>query len=167
MGFADFSHGQQFFQQRREFQFGEQLAQCLSVRLSHLHRVLVQFNRDVAIDGHQLFAKQNVLAVVLQRLAIGPLLDFCRPIQRLFHRSEPLNQVNRTFVPDSRSTRNVVNGITAQGHHIHHSLRRHSQNLFDLLRIANQIVFRRIQDLYPVVHQLQHVLIAGNHIHRM
>ncbi len=87
--------------------------------------------------------------------------------QRLFHAAKAPNQLHRPFVANPRSTRNVIHGVAAQRHHLHHFRRRHTQQLFNLRRIADQIVFRRIQHLHFVVHQLQHVFVARNDKHRM
>ena len=112
-------------------------------------------------------AEENVVAIVLQRFAVGFLLDLGGAVERLFHRAEALDEFDRTFVADTRRAGNVVDGIAAQGHHIDHALRRHAENLLDLLRVADQIVLGRIQHQHAVVDQLQHVFVARNHIHQI
>src|SRR5581483_5127136 len=72
-----------------------------------------------------------------------------------------------TLIADARGPGDVVNGVSPQRHHIHYSFRGHPQDLFDLGRVANQVVFGRIQNADLVVNQLKHVLVAGDDIHRV
>jgi hypothetical protein len=64
------------------------------------------------VDCYQLFAEQDVVAVILQGLAIGLSLHLVRAVQRRFERAELLNQFHRTLVTDSRRARDVVDRIT-------------------------------------------------------
>ena len=116
------------------------------------------------INGYQLLAQEHDIAVILQRFAITFLFDLGRAFQSLLDCAEALDQFDRALVADSRGSGDVVDRVTAQGHHIHHALWRHSQNFFYLGGIADQIVLGRIQHTDFVVHQLQHVLVAGNDV---
>ena len=49
--FADLNYRQQFFQQGRELQFGEQGAQRLDIRFAGLHGVNVELDGNVGIDS--------------------------------------------------------------------------------------------------------------------
>ena len=135
--------------------------------LAHLHRVHIQLDRNVAVDGHQLLAEQNVVAIVLERFAISFLFDFGGAIERLLDRAETLDEFDRTFVADAGSAGNVVDGVAAQGHDVDDALGRHTEDFLDFGRVANQIVLGRIQDQHAVVDQLQHVLVAGDHVDRV
>ena len=165
MGVGDFHDGEEFLQQRRELKFGEQLAQGFDVGLSHLHRVYVQLDGGVAIDGGQFFAKQHRVAIVLQRLTISFLFDFRSALQSLLNCTEAFDEFDGTFVTDAGSAGNIVDGVAAQSHHVYNALRRDAENFFDFLGIANQIIFGRIQHQDTIIHQLQHVLVAGNDVY--
>ena len=93
-----------------------------------------------------LLLNENGLAIVLQRFAVSFLFDFGGAFQGLLDGAEALDDLDRTFVADAGSAGNVVDGVAAQGHHIDHALGRHAEDLFHFGGVANQIVFRWIQD---------------------
>ena len=86
-------------------------------------------------------------------------------IEEVLDRSKALDQLNRSFVADSRRAGNVIDGVAAQGHYIDNLLRTDTQNFLDLGRVANQIVLWGIQDADAVADELQHVLVAGDDVH--
>ena len=86
-------------------------------------------------------------------------------IECSFKTAEALNEFDRTLVADSRCAGNVVNRISAQRHHVHHTRRRYAEYFFYFRSIADQVVLGRIQHVHAVVDQLQHVRVAGNHVH--
>src|SRR5437762_2641914 len=83
-------------------------------------------------------------------------IDFLGAFQGRLNRAKPLHNLHRTFVADPRSSGYVVARVTSQCHHINPALRRHAQNLLHLCRITDQVIFRWIQDVYFIVHQLHH-----------
>jgi hypothetical protein len=165
VGLGHFNHRHQFFQQRSEFEFGEKRTQGFQIGRADLHGIDVQLHRDVAIDGYQLLAEQDVVAVVLQRLAISLFFDFRCAIERRFDRAKTLNQIDRTLVTDSRGAGNVIDTVAAQGHDVNDPTGRHPEDFLHFCRVANQIVFRRIEYQHPIVDQLQHVFVARDDVH--
>ncbi len=59
---------------------------------------------------------------------------------------------------------NIVDGVAAEGHHVDDALGRDTEDFLDLGGIADQIIFRWIQDLNIVVYELHHVFVAGDHV---
>ena len=154
-------------QQRRKFQLGEELTAGFSIGLARGHDLEVQLNGHIAVNRDLLFAVENLLAVVQQRLTVGLFLNFGGVLESIFQRPEAADNLDRTFVPNSRRSGDVINRVAAQRHHVNHLLGTHSQDLFHLGGIADQVVFGRIEHADFVVHQLQHVFVTGNHIHGM
>src|SRR5205814_10093190 len=62
---------------------------------------------------------------------------------------------------------NVVDAVTAESHDINHALGWNAEDFFHFRGVTDQIVFRRIQDADPFIHQLHHVLIAGDHVDKV
>ena len=115
------------------------------------------------MNRNKFLRQQNILTIVLQRLAVGLLLHLISAIQRGLDRTKLLYQFHRTFVPDSRRTGDVVDRVPTQRHHVDHALRRHTETLLDTRTVENQVVFRRIEDHNIVVDELHHVLVGRNH----
>ena len=132
-----------------------------------MHLLHAQFDGHITINRGHLLAEQHDVTIVQQRFAIRLLLDLCGSIQCLIQRAETLDQLNRAFVSDSRGSGNVVDRISPQGHNIYHALRRYSENLFDFGCITDEVVLGRIQDQHSVVHELQHILVAGNDVNNV
>src|SRR6202034_3229251 len=107
-----------------------------------------ELNRYLTVDGHQLFAEQHRVPVVFERLTVGLPFHLRGTIERRLDAAELLDQFDRTLVSDSWSTRNVVDGIAAQSHHIDHLLRRHSQYLDHFLAIQDEVIFHRVEHLH-------------------
>ena len=82
---------QKVLDQRRKFQFGKQRAGGGRIGLLRAHGLGLEFDRNISFDGRQLFAQQDGLAIVLQRLAIGFALDFLGVLQRVLHAAETLD----------------------------------------------------------------------------
>ncbi len=117
------------------------------------------------MNRHQLLRKQNIVAIVLKRLAIRLFLHLRRPVERRLHRAELLDQVHGPLISNSRRTRDVVDRVPTQRHHIDHPLRRHPQRRLHSRRIEDQVVLHRVQDRHIRIHQLHHVFVARNHEH--
>ena len=103
-----FNHREQFLQQGCEFKLGEECTQSINVRLAGMHLLDIKLDLHVALDGHQLFAHQDLLAVVLQRFAISFAINLGSMVERGFQAAETLNEFHGTFVADSRRAGNVV-----------------------------------------------------------
>ena len=56
---------QQLFQKGSEFEFREKRAQSLDVWLAGMHFLDIKLDVNIALDRHQLFAQQNLLAIIL------------------------------------------------------------------------------------------------------
>ena len=158
---------QEVLDQRRKLQFGKQRASSSRIGLLRAHGFRLEFDRDIRLDGRELLAQQDGVAIVLQRLAIGLALDFLGVLQRVLHAAKPLDQLHRPFVADAGCARNIVDGIAAQRHHVHDLVRRHAQDLFHLGSVADEVVLGRVQHASALADQLHHVLVAGDHKHRI
>jgi hypothetical protein len=62
-------------------------------------------------SSREFLTEQDLVAMVLQALAIRPALDFGRVVERVFDRSEADDQILGALLPDSGRARNVVDGI--------------------------------------------------------
>ena len=88
-------------------------------------------------------------------------------VQRRLHTAKLPHQLHAPLVANPRRSRNVVNRISPQRHHVNHALWRHAQYFLHLRRIQHQVVFRRIQNKYAVSYKLHHVLVIRHDVHRM
>src|SRR5690349_20850297 len=86
-------------------------------------------------------------------------------VKRILHGTEAPDELDRSFVANSGSAGNIVDRISAQGHYIDHLLRGDAENFFDLGGITYQVVLGRIQNADLRANELQHVFIAGDHVH--
>ena len=107
-------------------------ARGLGIGLARAHRFQVELHRNVAVEGDHLLAEQDGVAVVEQRLAVSLLLDLGGVVERGFNRAEAADQLHRSLVADAGRAGDVVDGVAAQRHHVHHPLGRHAQDLFHL-----------------------------------
>ena len=114
-----------------------------------------------------MLARQHHVAIVQQRFAVGFLFYLCGAVESVFYAPETLDEFNRALIADTGSAGDVVDRVTAQGHHVDDAIRRHSQDLLNLGSVANQVVLGRVQDTDSFVHQLQHVFIAGDDVDRV
>src|SRR5207244_9490479 len=62
---------------------------------------------------------------------------------------------------------NVVYAVAPQRHNINHTFGRDAKNFLDLGRVADQIVFRRVKHQDAIVHELQHIFVAGDYVHQI
>ena len=131
-----------------------------------MHFVHVELDIDIAVNSYELFAEQDLLAIILQRLAVDFAFDFGSVLESCFQRAEALDEFDGPLVADTGRAGNVVDGIATQCHDVDYASGRHAKNFFDLGSIADQIVFRWIEDQDAVVHQLQHIFVAGDDVHR-
>ena len=154
-------------EQRGELKLVEESPASFVVGLLCQHGREIQMHRNIGIDRHQVLAAQDDVAIVQQRLTISFALHFFCVIERVLHRTKALDQLYRTLVADSGRAGNVIDGIAAQRHHVDYLLRRNAENLFHLSGVADQVVLRRIQHADAVAHELEHVFVAGDHVHRM
>ncbi len=120
----------------------------------------VKRDGDVAIDGDEFFGEQNGVAVLLQRLAIGFALDLFGAIENSFQAAEFHDQIDAALVADAGGAGDIVDGVAAKRHDVDDLVGRYAEDLGNLGGIENEIVFLRIEDLYPLVDELHHVLVA-------
>ena len=157
----------ELFQHGGEFEFVEKFATGSRIRFERAHGFKFKLHRYFAMDGHQFLAEQDGLAIILQRLAIGLALHFIGMIERRLHAAELLDQLNRSLVTDPGRAGDIVDGVAAQSHYIDYLFWWHAECFKHLVAIEDQIVFHRIQHFYVIIHQLQHVLVAGDDKHRV
>ena len=155
--------GRQLLEHGGEFELVEKGAACAHVRGLSAHLFQVEFDRHFAVDGHQLLAKQHRLAVVLKRFAVGLAFHLRSTVEHGFDAAELLDQFDRALVSDSRRARNVIDGVSAQGHHVDDLLRRYPEYFHHLVAIEDEVVLDRIEHLNATGDQLQHVFVVGNH----
>ena len=67
-----------------------------------------KLDRHIGIDGRELLAQQDLVAIILQALAIHLALHFGRVLQRGFHRAEAHDQILRALVADAGRAGNIV-----------------------------------------------------------
>src|SRR5882757_3494106 len=152
-----------FFEHGGEFKLVKQGAARAHIGRLRAHVLKLQLDRHFAMDGHQLFAQQDGIPVVLERLAIPFSLYLRGTIEGRLDAAKLLDQFDRTLISDSRSARDVVYGIAAQSHHVDDLLRRDPEHLNHFFAIEDQVVFYRVQHLHLAGYELQHVFIVRNH----
>ena len=103
--------------------------------------------------------------MVLEAFAIGALFDLARPLQRRFHRAETKHQVARPFVADARRAGNVVHRVALERQQVRHLGGRNTHELGHFGRVVQGVVLGRVEHPDALVHQLEHVLVAGNNDH--
>ncbi len=138
----------QIAKHRSEFKLAEKLATGLDVRLLSLHGVQIQFQWHMTVNGDEFLREKNCIAILLERFAVTLALNLGSAVKHCFDAAELNNQLYASFVAYSRRSRDVVDGVSAQGHDVHHLLRRHAKRLGDLRCIQDQVVLLRIQDLH-------------------
>src|SRR6202166_2374398 len=164
MSFGDLNFGQQFFQQRSEFEFGEELAEEIEVGFAGMHGFDIEFDGNVGIDGGHAFAEENNVAIIEKRFAVGFLFHFGGAIESFLHRSELPDDFDGALFADAGGSGDVVDGVAAEGHDVDDALGRDTENFFDLGGVADEIVFGRIQDLIVVINELHHVFVAADDV---
>ena len=73
-----------------------------------MHSLNVKLDVHITLDRHQFLAHQDLLPIILERLAVSFSLDFSGVIERRFQAAKTPNKVHRTFIADSRGSGNVV-----------------------------------------------------------
>jgi len=120
---AHLGRRQQLFEQRSEFEFGKERAQCIHVRLSHPHGFHIQFDRNIGVDGRHALAEKDGVAIVQQRLAVGFPFDLSRMLKRLLDCAEALDDSTEPLSPmpgapgmlSIASPRSAITSITRSG----------------------------------------------------
>ena len=151
-----------------EFKLGEELAAGGVVDGLGAHVVDGELDGDFGVDGDELFGEEDVVAVVLQRLAIGFALDGVGRggggIERGFHGAELLDEFDGTFVADAGRAGDVVDGVAAEGHDVDDALGRNAKGGFDAGGIEDEVVFGGIKDRHARRDELHHVLVGRHHV---
>src|SRR5216684_7215471 len=101
MSFGDLDLGQQFLQQRSEFEFAEELAQEIEIRLAGAHGFDIQFNGNIGVDGGHALAEKNSVAIVLKGFAVGLLFYLVGAVESLLNRAEALDDFDGAFLADA------------------------------------------------------------------
>src|ERR1700738_4112480 len=124
----------------------------------------MQVERDgnVAVDGDEFLGGKNGIAVLLQRLAVSLALYLVGSIEYGFDAAEFPDEVDATLVADAGSARNVVDGVAAQGPHVDNLVGRDAEHLRHLRFVEDEIILLRVEELYALVDELHHVLVAGD-----
>ena len=100
--------GRELFEQCRELELGEEGAACGVVHGLRSHGFNRIFDGHRSVDRDELFREQDVVAVILQRLAVSLLFDFVGAVERGLDGAELLDQLDRSLVADAGRTGNVV-----------------------------------------------------------
>ncbi len=164
MSFGDLDLGQQFLQQRREFEFTEELTQDIKIGLAGTHGFDVQLDGNIGVDGGHALDEKNSVAIVLKRFAVGFLFYLVGAVEGLLDGAEPSDDFDGPFLADARGSRDVVDRVTAEGHDVDDAFRRDSKNFLHLGGVADQVVLGRIQDLNVFIDELHHVFVAGDNV---
>ena len=110
--------GSELFEESGEFELAEELAAGGVVDRLGAHGFERVLDGHAGVDGDEFFREQDVVAVVLEGLAIGLLLHFFGAVERGFDGAELLDELDRSFVADAGGAGNVVDRVTAQGHDV-------------------------------------------------
>jgi len=154
--------GREFFEKRGEFELGEEFAAAFEIGLLGFHGVQIEFDGHMAVDCDELFRKQDRVAILLQRFAIGFALHFRSVNEYGVETAEFPDQVDAALVADAGRAGNVVDAVAAQRHDVDHLFGRHAKSLLHPGCVEHQVVLLRVEDFHLAVHQLHHVLVAGN-----
>ena len=73
--------GREVAQHRGELQLCEEFAAGFEIGELRLHGGEVERERDVRIDGDQLFGEEDGVAILLQRLAVALAFDLCGAVE--------------------------------------------------------------------------------------
>ncbi len=157
--------GANFFEEAIELQLLIDLLELRDLRLRGDEILQLEFNWNRDIDGRQLLAHQNLVAVVLQTFAIRFPLHFGGMLDSRFHRSEALDQIPGSFFADARSSGDVIHRIAHQRKQIRYLAGLHAHELLGSFRVVPDVFLHRVVHMDPIVHQLQHVLVARNDHH--
>ena len=156
--------GGELFEQRGEFELGEEGAAGGVVDGLGAHGVERVLDGDAGVDGDELFREQDVVAVVLQRFAIGLLLDLVGAVERGFDGAELLDEFDGALVADAGRAGDVVDGVAAQSHDVDDALGRDAEDVFDAGGIEDEVVLGGVQDGDVLVDELHHVLVGGDDV---
>ncbi len=149
-----------FAQQAGELQLFINAPQRQDIRFRGDKRGHVALDRHRGVDGRELLAEQDLVAVVEQALAVHLALHFVRVIERILNRAETHNQIARALVADAGSAGDVVDRIALQRQQIGHLAGLHAHERLRRQRIVPDIVLHRVIHVDVFIDELQHVLIA-------
>ena len=91
-----------------EFEFAEKLAAGGVVDRLRSHRFEIVLDGNGGVDGDEFLRQQDVVAVVLQRFAIGLLLDLIGAIECGFDGAELLDELDGALVADCQERRGML-----------------------------------------------------------
>jgi hypothetical protein len=121
------------------------------------------------VNGSELLAKQNLIAIVQEAFAIHLPFYLRCTIQGRFDRTKASDDVFGSFVANSWGTGDVVDGVAFQREQVRDLARLHAHECFHFGCVVPFVVLHRVEHEDAIVHQLQHVLIArnDNHLERL
>src|SRR5258708_35864531 len=103
-----------FLDQAVEFHLLVELLERHQIGFARHNGIHGEFYWHGGLNGCELLAEQDLIAILLATLTICFAIDFGRALQRRFYRSESLDQLFRAFVADAGSARYVVDGVALQ-----------------------------------------------------
>ena len=110
-----------------------------------------------------------MFALLLQCFPVSLVGHFVRMIERALDTPVLLNQLRRAFFSDSLCAGNVIDRVAQQRHVVDDLFRRHSQNLFDLLFIHDDVALEAAgagaQRSHVFSDKLHHVFVVGHDQH--
>ncbi len=155
-------------QRLAQFEAPEYVSELGAVRVGRDELLQIQVERYVALGCCELFGHSRVLGVVDQVLLALGAADLVDMLEHAFQRAEPLQQLRRGLVADSRHARDVVAGVALEPDEVRNQLGRHAVAIDHAGAVVHAGVgdpTARGHDLGPVSDELVGVPIAGHHHH--
>ena len=151
-------------QQAIEFQLAVELGEGFDIRPGDLERVEIKLDRRVAGDGRQHFAHQDLVAVLLQALAISLALDFGGVLDGAFDTAVGLDQIARSFVTDTGGAGDIVDRISLEREQVDDLLRRDALHFLDLVGVVEQVALHGVEHVDVVADELRQILVARDNV---
>ena len=142
--------------------------QRLHIRLLNHKSILIKLHRHISLYRCQEFREPNLLHI---RLNLSPQRPFnlIRMLQHIINPPKLLQQLHRSLLTHTRTTRNIIRRITHQPQQINHLRSRLQppflQNFSHTKRIKSRTTKSRFINLYMLSHQLPIILIRCHHQH--
>ena len=158
----------EFFKEGGEFKFGVEGAEVGGVGVGGGHGFEGVLDRQGAVDGDEVFAEQDSVAVVLEGFALAFAFDgvglVASGVEGGFYRAELLDEFDGAFVADAGSAGDVVDAVAAEGHDVDDLLGADAQGGFDAGWVEDQVVLGGVEDADVLVDELHHVLVGGDDV---
>ena len=154
----------EFLEEGGELEFGEEVAAGGVVDGLGAHGVEGVLDGDAGVDGDEFLGEEDVVAVVLEGLAVGLLLDLFGAVEGGFDGAELLDELDGALVADAGGSGDVVDGVAAEGHDVDDALGGDAEDFFYLGCVEDEVVLRRVEDGDVLVDELHHVLVGGDDV---